>query len=108
MNTEKIAMALYRPNPGKEETLKDIVKIHLPTLANEGLITERTPIHLEATDGTIIEIFGWKSEEAKDKAHQSSRVLQVWEQMMEVAEMTNLSSLSEANQPFPNFKPLSL
>lgn len=106
MTNHIAAIALYRPHPGKEEKLLKIVENHIPTLRTEKLITDREPMLLQAEDGTLIEIFEWKSSEATDQAHQSTTVMKIWEQMMEVAEMTSLSSLSEANRPFPNFKSL--
>lgn len=108
MSEPTVAIALYRPHPGKEDELLEIVKAHLPILQREKLITERIPLHLQANDGTILEIFEWKSIDAKDNAHQSSVVMEFWEKFMTVAEMASLSSLEEANQPFPNFKPINL
>ncbi|MDM5327355.1 antibiotic biosynthesis monooxygenase [Neobacillus sp. CF12] len=99
-----VFMALYRPKPGKENELRDILKVHIPVLREEGLITERELLTLQAEDGTIIEIAEWKSSEAIDKAHQSDKVMSVWNQIGALAELTNLSSLAEAQYPFPNFK----
>ncbi|WP_308637170.1 antibiotic biosynthesis monooxygenase [Paenibacillus silvisoli] len=103
-----IAVALYRPHPGKENELREIVKEHGPALVAEGLITEHPMLQLGAEDGTIIEIFEWKSVEAKDQAHKSPVIWPIWERMMAVAEMTSLGSLKEAHQPFPTFQRLTL
>jgi quinol monooxygenase YgiN len=100
-------MALYRPKPGKENELKEILKIHIPTLREEGLITDRELLTLQAEDGTIIEIAEWKSNESKEKAHQSTNVMSVWNKISSVAEITSFSSLAEAHKPFPNFKAYS-
>lgn len=108
MTEPTVAIALYRPHPGKEEELLKVVKDHLPTLHRENLVADRTPLHLQAKDGTILEIFEWKSNEAKDTAHQSPVVMEFWERFMSVAEMVSLSSLEEATQPFPNFKPITI
>jgi quinol monooxygenase YgiN len=99
-----VFMALYRPKPGKENELRDLLKVHIPILREEGLITERELLTLQAEDGTIIEIAEWKSSEAIDKAHHSDKVMSVWNQIGALAELTNLSSLAEAQYPFPNFK----
>jgi quinol monooxygenase YgiN len=99
-----VFMALYRPKPGKEKELIEILKIHIPVLREVGLITERELLTLQAEDGTIIEIAEWKSSEAIDRAHHSKKVMAVWDQIASVAELTNLSSLAEAQYPFPNFK----
>jgi quinol monooxygenase YgiN len=106
MTNPNIAIALYRPHPGKEEELLKIVDTHIPTLRSENLITSREPMLLQSVDGTLIEIFEWLSAEATDKAHHSPAVMKIWDQMMAVAEMVSLSSLPEAGKPFPNFKAL--
>ncbi|EFM08450.1 conserved hypothetical protein [Paenibacillus curdlanolyticus YK9] len=108
MSETNFAIALYRPNPGKENELRAIVKEHEPALRQEGLITEHPLTRLEGADGTIIEMFEWKSAEAMHQAHKSPVIWPIWERMMAVAEMANLASLQEANQPFPNFKRLEL
>jgi quinol monooxygenase YgiN len=99
-----VFMALYRPKPGKENELKEILNVHIPVLRDEGLITERELLTLQTEDGTIIEIAEWNSSEAIDKAHQSEKVMAVWNQIASLADLTNLSSLAEAQYPFPNFK----
>jgi len=99
-----VFMALYRPKPGFENKLREILKLHIPVLREEGLITDRELLTLQAEDGTIIEIAEWKSSEAIDTAHQSEKVMAIWDQISAVAELTNLSSLTEAHYPFPNFK----
>jgi quinol monooxygenase YgiN len=99
-------MALYRPKSGKTNELKDILKVHIPTLLEEGLITNRELLTLQAADGTIIEIAEWKSNEAIEKAHQSPNVIAIWDKISSVSELTSLSSLAESKELFPNFKPL--
>lgn len=106
--SELITMALYQPHEGKEEQLKEVLKTHIKTLETENLITTSEPIRAVATDGTVIEIFEWKSEQAKDAAHESPVVMKVWNEIMEIAEIKSLSSLEEANHPFPNFAPYTL
>ncbi|MCM3629641.1 antibiotic biosynthesis monooxygenase [Paenibacillus glycanilyticus] len=108
MSNKNVAIALYRPHPGKEQELYAIVREHGPALKREGLITEHPMLQLEAEDGTVIEIFEWKSEEAKKQAHISPDIWPIWERMMAVAEMTGLATLKEAGQPFPDFKRLEL
>lgn len=104
--SSSVFMALYRPKAGKENELKEILKVHIPTLREEGLITNRELLTLQAEDGTIIEIAEWMSNEAIEKAHQSAKVMSVWNKISSVAELTSLSSLAESQAPFPNFKPL--
>jgi quinol monooxygenase YgiN len=103
-----ITMALYQPNTGKEEQLNSVLKNHIKTLEAEDLITSREPIRAQAADGTVIEIFEWKSDQAKDAAHESPAVMKIWNEIMEITEIKSLSSLDEANHPFPNFAPYSV
>jgi quinol monooxygenase YgiN len=101
-----VFMALYRPKPGKADELKEVLKLHIPILREEELITSRELLTLQAEDGTIIEIAEWQSTEAIKKAHQSANVMAVWDKIGSLAELTSLSTLAEANERFPNFKPL--
>jgi len=57
----------YRPKPGKEDGLQ-LVRSRVPTLRQEGLVSDRAPTIMRAGDGTIIEVSEWKSREAIDAA----------------------------------------
>ncbi|MCA1029504.1 hypothetical protein LCL95_00500 [Bacillus timonensis] len=107
MSQPKITIAIYRPFEGKKQELLTVLEKHIPTLTNEHLITDRTPILMEAEDGTIIEIFEWASTKAIDKAHTSEAVGKIWGEIERLSELSNLASLSESQYPFPNFKPLN-
>ncbi|MGG1674415.1 antibiotic biosynthesis monooxygenase [Neobacillus sp. NRS-1170] len=104
--SELVFMALYRPTPGNEEELMEVLKLHIPTLREEGLITDRELLTLQAEDGTIIEIAEWKSTEAIENAHQNPNVMAVWNKIGALSKLTSLSTLAEAQYPFPNFKAL--
>jgi quinol monooxygenase YgiN len=108
MNQSLLTIALYKPYVGKEQELNEILKTHVFTLRDENLITSLEPIRIISENGTVIEIFEWRSEEAKDQAHNSNQVMTIWNNLMEIAEMTSLSTLPEASTLFPNFKPYSL
>ena len=58
----------YRPKPGKEDGLLELVRSRVPTLRQEGLVSDRTPTIMRARDVTIIEVSEWKSREAIDAA----------------------------------------
>ena len=58
----------YRPKPGKEAELLEIVRSRVPTLAKEDLVTDRAPVMMRAKDGTIVEVSEWKSREAIEAA----------------------------------------
>ena len=45
------AIAAYRPKKGKERTLPEVLKDHLPILRKERLVTDRPPYLMRAADG---------------------------------------------------------
>ena len=72
---EQITIACYKPKPGKAEALHLLMREHLPILRSQDLVTDRDSIIMEAKDGTIIEVFEWKSLAAIEKAHTNPEVL---------------------------------
>jgi hypothetical protein len=56
-----ISIACYKPLPGREAALLDLVRNHLPPLRAEGLVSERPSITIRTEDGTIVEVFEWVS-----------------------------------------------
>ena len=67
-------------------------------------MTDRDSLVLRAADGTLLEIFEWKSREAVEKAHHDPVVRAMWGRFGEVCECQNLSSLPEAQELFPHFE----
>jgi hypothetical protein len=102
----RIVIACYKSKPGKNEALKALMKTHLPRLKQEGLVTDRESIMMEATDGTIIEVFEWISEEAIQNAHTNPAVLQMWGEYGEVCDYVPVGSLAEAANLFSGFEPI--
>ncbi len=80
---------------------------HLPVLRKEGLITDREGYTMRSKDGSIIEVFEWKSEEAIDKAHKSEAVLNLWKKFEEACEYIPIENLEEAKKLFPGFEPVN-
>src|SRR6266496_4987207 len=80
-----IVIVAYRPKPGKETELLDLMGNRVPILRKEGLVTDREPIIMRARDGTIIEVSEWKSREAIDAAHRNPNVLAMWEKFLSSA-----------------------
>ncbi len=56
-----VVIVAYRPKPGREKELLEIVRNRVPTLRKEDLVTDRAPVLMRAKDGTIIEVSEWKS-----------------------------------------------
>jgi quinol monooxygenase YgiN len=96
----------YRPKPGKESELLELVRNRVPTLRKEGLVTDRVPTIMRSRDGTIVEVSEWKSREAIDAAHKNPNVLAMWEKFFAVCECVPLKTLAEANDMFAGFEPV--
>jgi quinol monooxygenase YgiN len=97
----------YRPKPGKERELLELVRNRIPTLRKEGLVTDRVPTIMRARDGTIVEVSEWKSREAIDAAHKNPNVLAMWEKFFAVCECVPLKTLPEADDMFAGFEPVA-
>ncbi len=104
MNKSVVVMAIYRPKDGKISELEVLVHKHFPTLSEYGLTTKNPPFIGRSSDGSIIEVFEWASEEAAKKAHDHPAVAKVWEAMAMVCDFGRLEQLPESKKPFPHFK----
>lgn len=106
MSEERIVIVVMKPFAGKEATLEALVRNHHAELLEEGLATERKPILMRAADGSVIEVFGWKSKEAIEQAHHNERVQKMWAEYAEVCEFSQVGNLAEAGEMFSEFTPL--
>ena len=97
----------YRPKPGKENEVIDLVRSRVPTLRKEGLVTDREPTIMRARDDTIIEVSEWKSHEAIDAAHKNPIVLAMWNKFFESCDCIPLNELSESAEMFAGFEPIA-
>jgi quinol monooxygenase YgiN len=100
-----ISVACYRPKPGCEGALLDLVRDHLPPLRAEGLVTERASIMMRTEDGTIVEVFEWVSQEAIAGAHTNPTVLALWKRFEAVCSYEKPSNLPEFQNMFAHFEP---
>jgi hypothetical protein len=102
-----ISVACYRPKPGQEEALLALVRDHLPPLRSEGLVTDRASIVMRTESGTKVEIFEWVSAEAIAEAHSNPVVLDLWKRFEAVCTYEIPASLSEFQNMFAHFGPVS-
>jgi quinol monooxygenase YgiN len=96
----------YRPKPGKEDDLLELVRSRVPTLRKEGFVSDRAPTIMRARDGTILEVSEWKSREAIDAAHKNPNVLAMWERFFALCDCVPLNTLAEAGEMFAGFEPV--
>lgn len=102
-----MVIVAYRPRPGKEALLLELTRQHLPLLRAQGLATDRPSYVMRAADGTVVEVFEWKSQAAIDSAHTNPAVSKMWERYAEACDYIPLKSLKEAGDLFASFEPLA-
>lgn len=102
-----IVLACYHPHPGQGEELRKLVKNHFPLLRRRQLVTDRQPVVMEAGDGTVLEVFEWKSEEAVRAAHKDPEVGRLWEEFDKVCESIPVDQVEGAGKVFAHFTPLA-
>lgn len=100
----QFSIAAYAPKPGFEEKLLDLVKSHWAVLHGEGLVTDKIAHIMRATDGTIVDVFEWVSEEAIAMAHENPVVVELWEKFNEACDYKPLATLAESTEQFANFE----
>jgi len=103
-----MVIALYRPKPGSDEALLACVRDHQPMLRAEGLVADRPAYVMRAQDGTLLEVFEWKSRAAIDDAHSNPRVAALWQRYSACCEYVTLADLREAKAIFPEFAPVDM
>ena len=101
-----ISVACYKPRPGCESALLELVRNHLPPLRAVGLVTDRQSIVMRTADGTIVEVFEWVSEEAIAAAHHNPTVLVLWKHFEALCTYEIPSKISEFQQMFSHFEPV--
>jgi quinol monooxygenase YgiN len=102
-----VVIVAYRPKPGKEKELLELVQSRVPTLRNEGLVTNRAPTIMRSRDGTIVEVSEWKSQEAIDAAHKNPNVFAMWNKFFAICDCVPLNTLPEAKEMFAGFEPVA-
>lgn len=103
-----MVIACYRPKPGKDAALVDLMKTHLPILRAEGLVGDGPSLCGRAKDGTIVEVFCWKSQEAIDAAHENPAVLAMWDKYAQVCDYVPISDVDGAGDLFSSLEPVNL
>ena len=107
LNGSIMVICTYRPKPGKEKELLEIVREHVPILRGLGLATNRTVHIMKAADGSIVEVFEWVSSKAIEDAHNNSTVHEMWKKFEAACTYENIASLEEAKGLFSEFEPVN-
>jgi hypothetical protein len=102
----QFTIACYKPKPGKEADLLQLVKEHLPILRQEQLATNRVAHAMKCKDGTIVEVFEWTSPDAIASAHKNANVVAMWARFNDACEIVKLADLPESQDMFAGFEPI--
>ena len=71
-------------------------------------MTDRPASVMRAADGTILEVFEWRSAEAIQQAHGNPAVQALWAEFGAACDYTPLANLAEAQQMFAEFEAVQL
>jgi hypothetical protein len=104
----RFVIVAYKPKPGQEQALLAAVRKHVAVLRSERLVSERPPCAMRSSDGTIVEVFEWRSAEAIHAAHSHPAVQALWGEFGAACDYVPLSTLAEAQQTFAEFEPVDL
>ncbi len=104
----RFVIVAYTPKPGMAEQLMAAVRKHLRVLRAEELVTDRPASVMRAGDGTILEVFEWRSADAIAKAHKTPAVQALWAEFGAACDYRPLSGLAECQQLFAEFEPVEI
>jgi hypothetical protein len=102
-----MALATYKPRPGQEAALRQLIDQHLPALRELGLATDREGYLAKTKEGVFIQVFEWTSTNAISAAHEHPAIQHFWEKMILIAEFPPMGALAETQRPFPGFEILT-
>jgi len=104
----RFVIVAYTPKPNKEQQLVAAVRKHLQVLQAEKLVTDKPGYVMRASDGTIVEVFEWRSAEAINQAHTNPAVQALWAEFGAACDYTPLTKLKESHQMFAEFDAVAL
>ena len=104
----RCVIVAYTPKAGQGEALLAAVRKHLLVLRAENLVSDKPAHVMRAADGTIVEVFEWRSTEAIAAAHHNAAVGALWAEFAAACDYTPLARLAEAGQMFAEFDGVEL
>lgn len=103
-----MVIACFKPKPGSDDALVDLMKLHLPTLRAEGLVGDGPALCGRAKDGTIVEVFCWNSMEAIEAAHNNPIVQANWAEFEKLCDYVSIGEVAGADSVFTPLTPIDL
>ena len=102
----RFVISAFKPKAGMQQRLLAVVKKHRRVLHEQGLITDRPRYAMQAADGTMVEVFEWRSREAIEQAHHNPVVLALWAEYEAASEHVPMAALPESQRLFSEFEAL--
>ena len=99
----RFVIVAFKPKPGQNDALAAVVAKHLRVLRSENLVTDKAPYVMHAINGTVVEVFEWRSSEAIIAAHSNPAVQALWGEFAGVCDYVPLACLDEAQHIFAEF-----
>jgi hypothetical protein len=103
----RIVIAAFRSKPGRQQALAAVVAKHGLVARDRQLITDRPRIVMQAADGTVLEVFKWRSAQAIESAHANPAGLALWQEFKAACAYVPRSALAEAAHPYSEITPLA-
>ena len=104
----RFVIVAYKPKPCMDEQLLAAVRKHLDVLRSADFVTDNPAHVMRAADGTIVEVFEWRSADAIRQAHGHPAVQALWAEFGAACDYVPLASLAEAQQMFAEFEAVAL
>lgn len=104
----RFVIVAYTPKAGQEQALLAAVRKHLHVLSAEQLVTDKPGYVMRAGNGTIVEVFEWRSPEAIQQARSNPAVGALWGEFSAVCDFTPLARLEESQGMFAEFDAVAL
>ena len=104
----RTVIAVFKPKPGRSDALHTVVAKHWRVLQEQGLVTDRPRYAMQAADGTIVEVFEWRSPEAIDAAHKNPAVGALWAEFDAACDYIPIAAVPEAQKLFSEFATLPI
>ncbi len=104
----RFVIAAFKPKPGKQEQLLAVVEKHWRVLREQSLVTDRPRFAMQSADGTILEVFEWRSAQAIESAHINPAVHALWAEFELACDYVPLAALAESQHLFAEFEALPL
>jgi uncharacterized protein (DUF1684 family) len=96
----ELALAAYRPRPGRENDFLVFLHEELALLRRRGHVTERRAPVVRAPEGELLVVLEWSTDHAVDDAHADPEVLEVWDRKAELVEYIAPAALTGSDTPF--------